>query len=179
MPQGTGSSTYCLAWSVDRRIMVQASTLPRVVTRSERAARWLIREGFAPSFAIVPHLGDGTSLQGSSHVGENLVMAWQHGSSRSVPRHAPGRCGATPATLRFPSRGLVLSFGRRSLRSCEVESPLEVAIRPGCLLGRAGRILESEPGLRGTSSLVLARDDGHVSLDLNVGSSWSWFILVF
>jgi hypothetical protein len=36
---GSGSSTYCLTWSVGRRLLVQASTFPLAVTRLEHAAR--------------------------------------------------------------------------------------------------------------------------------------------
>jgi hypothetical protein len=39
LPQGSGSSTYCLTWSVGRRLLVQASTFPLAVTRLEHAAR--------------------------------------------------------------------------------------------------------------------------------------------
>jgi hypothetical protein len=81
------------------------------------------------SFAIVQHPGDGEPGQSASHAGENLIMASPsdkedllalllmhvgHGAGCAMLQPSPW--GARP-----------MDCSGRSLRSCEVEPPVEVA----------------------------------------------------
>jgi hypothetical protein len=94
---------------------------------------------------------------GPSHQGGISSSLDTRNSPAMLPSHARGRCEASPATL-FPSEGGPEVWLRgRGLRSCEVESSLEMPVRSRSLL----RSREVSTSTRDTGSVGLwLGDDG-------------------